>query len=155
MMDYGTIRDFKFSKRPISISAEYRPLFKVAQIVLVLKHASIKEQASILKLHLFSWAMRSQRSMRRLTLFIESDREQTKPKVWTLAPSVNRAVDFALSEQLVEKHHGLIRLTEKGRAFGRAIEADETLLEEERAFLADIGKKVSEAEVQRLSKNWT
>lgn len=154
-MDYGTIRDFKFKKRPISISAEYRPLFKVAQILLVLRHASIKNQASVLKLHLFSWAMRSQRSMRSLTLFIESDREQTKPKVWTLAPSVNRAVDFALAEHLVEKHSGLIRLTTRGRSLVEAIEADETLLEEERAFLAEIGKKVSEAEVQRLSKNWT
>jgi len=147
------IKKISFVKRPIALSPDYRPFYKIAQIVMVLKVNSVNQKASLLKFHLFSWALKDKENKTRLLEYLDSD-FQSGLNVFGIEPSLNRALSFAISEDLISFEEGKYKLAEKGNQFYIAIEKDKDLLIEEKAYLQIIKKRLSEAQVEKLRKSW-
>ncbi|MBW1794858.1 MAG: hypothetical protein JRJ38_10575 [Deltaproteobacteria bacterium] len=117
--------------------------------------ASIKKTASLLKLHFFSWAMRSEKNMAEAIKFSKQTRSEfVAVKIWNVEPSLNRALAYAIAEGIIELNGGRYHLASKGENLLRVILEDEQLLISEKKFLNTVKKKISEAHLQRLSKWW-
>ncbi|MFA0964413.1 hypothetical protein AB9P05_21585 [Roseivirga sp. BDSF3-8] len=149
------IKNISFSKKPIPLPADYRPMYKIAQIVLILKSVCRGNTAKLIKLHLFSWALKSQNNREELMNLISSNFESDF-SVWGIEPSLNRAVHFAVAEKICEYSKGSYKLTKKGENFYKIIEADAEILKIEKEFLAQIGKsKVTDSKLLEITSKWT
>jgi len=155
-MEDVRIKNLSFTKRPISIPADYRPMYKIAKIVLILKNCCRSECSDLLKSHLFSWALKSQRNMDKLKEYVTNN-FTTEFSVWGIEPALNRALQFAVAEKICELVDGKkYQLTEKGNKFFDLINKDDELFVEEKAFLKFIGKnKITDKRLQTMSKQWS
>lgn len=150
------INKLSFVKRPISIPPEYRPLYKISLIVLILKICCRGEKSNLLKLHLFSWALTSDSNMNEVRGYLESD-FQTDFTIWGIEPTLNRALQFAVSENICDLTNGRIYgLTEKGTKFYDQIMQDMELLIKEKDFLKYVGKmQLTDSRINAMTKKWT
>lgn len=150
------IKRLSFTDRPIPIPAEYRPLYKIALIVLVLKLCCRSETSSLLKLHLFSWALSSDGNLEKLNEHVKSS-FTSEFSVWGIEPALNRALQFAIAEQICEVISGKnYKLSPKGVKFYDLIQADPDLLSNEKRFLSSIGKNtITDSRITSMSKQWT
>jgi hypothetical protein len=149
------IKKLSFISRPISIPADYRPMYKISLIVLVLKVCCRSEKASLLKLHLFSWALKSISNMEMLRSYIISNFKK-ELSVWNIEPALNRAIQFAIAEGICDVVDGkAYRLTEKGTRLYNMITSENDLFTEEKNFLSFVGKnKITDQRIELMSKQW-
>lgn len=149
------IKHLSFTKRPISVPAEYRPNYKIAQICLILKYACIGSKSSLLKLHLFSWAFKRAENRNTLLRFVKSD-FKSDFSVWGIEPTLNRALHIATAEKYCSYLKGSYKLEEKGKLFCEKFEEDEEILSEEIALLKMVGKrKITDTKLKELANQWT
>lgn len=149
------IKNLSFTKRPISVPADYRPSYKIAQICLILKYACIGSKSGLLKLHLFSWAFKRTENCNELLEYVESN-FQSDFSVWSIEPTLNRALHIATAEKYCSYSKGTYKLDEKGLLFCDKIEADEEILFEEISLLKKIGKKkITDTRLKELANQWT
>ena len=150
------IKKLSFSQRPIPIPADYRPMYKIALIVLILRLCCRAETSTLLKLHLFSWALSSENNLTKLREYITRN-FQTDFSVWGIEPALNRALQLAIAENIVEVVNGKnYKLTEKGFRFYEMIKADSFLFDREKAFLSFVGKsKITDSRINAMSNQWT
>lgn len=149
------IRKLSFKKRPIPIPADYRPMYKIALIVLTLRTCCKAETSTLLKLHLFSWALSSDKNISKLKDYVTSN-FQTDFSVWSIEPALNRALQYAIAEKICEVVNGKnYKLTEKGHKFYQMINADYELFDKEKVFLNFIGKsKITDSRINAMSNQW-
>ncbi|MCD4818050.1 MAG: hypothetical protein K8S23_05120 [Candidatus Cloacimonetes bacterium] len=148
------ISHIKFSKKPIPLPAEYRATYKISQIVLILKLSCSGNKASLLKLHLLSWALKSDVNRRKLLDFIRSNFKEDF-KTWGIEPALNRALSYAIAEELCKIEKGNYLLTEKGNLFYSKIINSSEVLNIEIDFLKQLGKrKITDNKILALSKKW-
>lgn len=152
-MDEIKLKNIVFKQRPIPIPVDYRPVYKIAQIILVLKICCRNEQSSLAKLHLFIWAMKNDVNMQKVINSITSNFNNTV-EVWGMEPSLNRALDYAIFENLCEILDGKIKLTNKGDIFFEKIIQDKNILQKEIDFLKFVKKRFSEERVQKNIDKW-
>lgn len=153
MSDY-TIKNITFSKKPISIPADYRPAYKIAQICLILKYACIGEKSSLLKFHLISWAFKSIENRQALLSFI-TDPSKSDLSVWGIEPTLNRALHIAVADEFCSYKNANYKLENKGLEFTKKIEEDGDILIDEIALLKQIGKRgITEKSIQDLTNKW-
>ncbi|WP_280159450.1 hypothetical protein P5491_012830 [Priestia megaterium] len=150
---FDKVNKISFQKRPIPLSADYRPLYKIIQLLLVLNVCSHQETASLLKLHLFSWMMSTKEGMDKITQLIVDNRLEKIP-LWRLEPSLNRALNFAVGENLLMQKNGKYKLSEKGKILVQDVLKDKELMKIEKTFLTTVGKKITEKKVKELSEKW-
>ncbi len=149
------IKKISFSKKPISIPADYRPLYKIAQIVTILKLTCRGESANLLKLHLFSWALKSEKNRNELWNYVKSN-FQTDFSVWGIEPTLNRALQIAVAEKICTYSNGKYILTLKGNEYYNLFSKDDEILSVEKEFLNRIGKsKITDNRLKQLSNKWT
>jgi hypothetical protein len=154
-MEENNIKHIYFTKRPIPVSPDYRPMYKIALIVIILKLCCRGNNANLLKLHLFAWALKNDRNMQKLKDYINSN-FQIDFAVWTIEPVLNRALQFAVGENICEYIKGRYYLKEKGELFFVKIDQDTELLEKEKAFLAFVGKnKITDSRIESISRKWS
>jgi len=147
------INKIRFSKKPISIPAEYRISFKIAQIILILKICSIGSKASLLKLHLLSWALKSEENKKKLKIFIENN-FIGHFKTWGIEPALNRALSYAVAENLCVIENGKYKLSKKGDSFYDIILKNEDL-QVEIDYLKLLGKrKITDKQIFEIAKMW-
>lgn len=151
-----TIKKISFTQRPIPIPADYRPMYKISLLVLILRLCCRGETANLLKLHLFSWALSSEINTIKLQDYVISN-FQSDFSVWGIEPALNRALQFAIAEGICEVVNGKsYKLTEKGFRLYEMIRADKDLFDKEKAFLNFIGKsKITDKRINDMSKQWT
>jgi hypothetical protein len=157
MMEELFIKKLSFSKRPIPIPADYRPMYKIALIVLILKICCRSNKASLLKLHLFSWALTSKKHSKLLIDFVDSN-FQGEFSVWGIEPALNRALQLATAEKICELSDGKnYKLTdEKGIKFYDMLMADKELLVDEKSFLNTIGKNIiTDTRINSMTRQWS
>ncbi|MCU0321724.1 MAG: hypothetical protein MUE72_04865 [Chitinophagaceae bacterium] len=142
-----------FKSRPIPIFPSYRPMYRIAQVLLVLKINSVGGKASLLKLHLFSWAFKSYDNLTLLKNFVLSN-FQNKLLYFGIEPSLNRALNLAIGEGLISFDSAKYSITEKGENFVAEILKDKEIFLSERIVLDAIGKKLTEKEILKLEKLW-
>lgn len=150
MMEYDNPKVI-FTKRAVPIPVSYRPLYRVSQILLVLYICSRGGKASLLKLQLFLWGLKSSQNQIKFISLVSSTSNSI---IWSLDPTVIRAVNYAIYENLVTNEKGGINLTTKGELFANAIVSENDVFISELAFLKELGLKITEQKINKLSKNW-
>jgi hypothetical protein len=128
-------------------------MYKVAQILLILHYNGYAGKASLLKLHLFSWAMKSYENMNSLKEFVTSNYEQ-KLHFFGIESTLNRALNLAYAEKLIDFENGSYKLLEKGKLFAEQLIEDETLFVNEKQVLQLVGKKIPERIINNLVNHW-
>lgn len=149
------IKKISFRKKPIPLPAEYRPMYKIATIVMVLKLCCRAESSNLLKLHLFSWALTSEKNMKEIRDYITSN-FKTDFSVWGIDPALNRALQLAVAENICDIFQGKnYKLTEKGNKFYKMISEDKDLFEVEKSFLSFVGKsKITDNRISVMTQKW-
>jgi len=148
------IKNIKFSKKPISIPVDYRPVYKIAQIVMILSITCIGNKSSLLKLHLLSWALKDDKNKDEVLELIKSNYD-TDIAVWGIEPALNRALLFCISENICIMENGKYLLTEKGTDFFKLIVKAEVFVEEFE-FLNFVGKrKITDNRIESISNKWS
>ncbi|WP_130632789.1 hypothetical protein [Aeromonas hydrophila] len=141
-----------FQRKKASVIPELRPLYKISKILLILNCCCIGKKSSLLKLHLFNWALLD---MKRIDmLHLSSIQGSLIIGIWGIDPSLNMAIEFAVAESLIEKQlNGSYKLSKKGESF--LFESDAKLLfEHEHPKLLQIGNKITEKMVNAAAKRW-
>lgn len=141
-----------FQRRKASVIPELRPLYKISKILLILNCCCIGKKSSLLKLHLFNWAMLD---MKRLDMLnISAIQGDLIIGIWGIDPSLNMAIEFSISESLVEKlSNGAYKLSKKGEYFLYQSDS-KALFEDEYPKLLQIGNKITEKMVNAAAKRW-
>lgn len=141
----------KFTRRPAPVLPEHRPLYKIAQVLLVM-HYSRSGKSSILRLHLFNWALKSRQRMQLLRDAVNEG--SLALPTWGFDPALAIALRFALAEGLLGQVANGYQLEEKGRRFLNDALKDKGIFEEERLALAEVGKGITEKMVESVAKDW-
>ena len=151
----GVIKKISFTKKPIPLPVDYRPHYKMAQIVIILKLVCRGNTSSLLKLHLFSWALKNDKNKDLLWKHISSN-FQTDFSVWGIEPTLNRALHIAVAEELCTYSAGKYSLAEKGISFFNLINKDSEVLSEEINFLMSVGKNtITDSRLNKMANKWT
>lgn len=141
---------FRFTRKPMPITAELRPDWKMASLVLILQLSSRGGKSSLKRLHVLNWAMRS----RKFREEFEGMRDNPLPLFGfsvRFEPAFSRAIDFAAAEQFVSWVNGnRLQITAKGRKWAAQMLEDESFMRDEREFLSRIGKSVTEDAAARV-----
>lgn len=136
---------FTFSKRPVAIPGDMRPLWRIALITLFLHISSRGAKSSLTRLHSLNWLSKSQTSRNQLIRLLAKERLDG-PIIVRYEPSFNRAIDLATGEGFISRFDGnKLALTPKGARFAKEIESDSDTLELEKVFLRELGKRFTEA----------
>lgn len=142
-----------FSRRPVPIPADYRPLYRIGQLLLILKLNCRSSTGSLLKLHLFHWGLKTERNRSVLLELVDGGRTSALV-IWGFDPALNRALQFALSEEVCVLRDGKYTLTAKGDRLATAFLREGEVYEAEKAFLTGLGKNVSERAINTLTHTW-
>lgn len=122
-------RPFEFRERPVPTPAEYRPKWRAALIVLLLG-ACRGRRASWHQLHVLSWACRShgnQKAFERL----KAGEGQLGDVVVRYDPALDRAIDLALFDNLLERRSGdVLGLAPRGLGVLAELERTDVLIAE-------------------------
>jgi|SRR5690554_4992030 hypothetical protein len=142
-----------FTERATPLYPNYRPMYKVSQILMVLYYNGFAGKASLLKLHLFSWGLKSTENLDTLKTFVTSN-FKNKLHFFGIESTLNRALNLAYAEKLIDFKNGSYSLLEKGRNFAESIDKDDSLFISEKQVLKLIGKKIPEKVINNLVNQW-
>ncbi len=143
---------FFFVDRPIPIPGNLRLSWRIPVLMLML-HFSRQQKSSLVKLHVLNDAVQSPKAAQQLRHIIT---DSLPPLFWQprIEPAFARAIDFAIGDKLVEwistTNGPGLTLSPKGRPVVTEVVGLSDVLVAEKALLADLGNKVSEALVKRL-----
>lgn len=145
-------RRLRFVRRPSPVLVEHRPLYKITQLLLVLHMSSRGGKSTLPRLHLFNWALKSTVRIQKLVEAAKS--KALNMTAWGFDPALAIAIGFAVAENLVEPTSTGYQLTEKGRSFITEVLKEASAFAPERKLLAEIGKDITEAMVEKVAKGW-
>ncbi|MCP4675919.1 MAG: hypothetical protein GY854_10520 [Deltaproteobacteria bacterium] len=141
---------FVFNRRATAVPGDLRPLWRMNLVLLLLRKCCRGGKSSFARLHVLSWASLSPEN-RSLLVRVLDEEEMVESLVVRVEPSLNRAVDFAIGEGLVRRVSGdRYELTPTGVARADALFEAEECLNEEKAFVEQIGRRVTEGLVNEL-----
>jgi hypothetical protein len=146
------LQHLKFERRPSPVLPEHRPLYKIAQLVLVLSLASRAGKSSLARLHLFNWAFKSADRGKRLSQAVRT--KSLSVTAWGFDPALAIALRYAAAERLVTVSGSGYQLTDLGQIFAKSIVETRQVLEPEKALLTDVGKGITEKMVDTVAKGW-
>lgn len=144
-----------FIQKSIDIPAEYRPMYQIALVIMVLRYCSRNNSATLLKLHLFLWCFHSEENMEIIKDLI-NNKYQTKTPYWCIDPALNRALKYAVADGFIimestSNKNSQYRLTKRGMDFFQIIESDKELFYQEKEFLLKVGYKLSDSKITDLT----
>ena len=128
-----------FTERPIPLYPSYRPMYKVSLILLILSINGYAGKATLLKLHLFSWALKSTKNLDALKDFVVTNYRKDL-KFFGIELTLNRALNLAIAE--------------KGGDFAKYLIQAPELFIYEKQILKLIGKKITDEKMDNLLKHW-
>lgn len=147
----GTIKGLSFTKRDIPVPPDYRPMYKIAHILLILHMCCRGGKASMMKLHFLCWSIKTRKNIAIVNSWIKNN-FSNHLHVWGIEPTVNRALTFAVAERLILNVGGDFILSESGTALVKSIVKDKQLFIKEKDFLTTIGKGIiTEQKVRELA----
>lgn len=142
-----------FTDRPVSLYPSYRPMYKISLILMILHYNGYSGKSSLLKLHLFSWALKSNKNLNALKEFVTSNYKKSID-FFGIELTLNRALNLAYAQQLIGFEKGNYYLLEKGQEFIKVIIEDKELFVFEKQVLSLVGKKISEKKIAKLINHW-
>lgn len=142
--------EFVFRRRPVAIPGDLRPGWRIGLLVLLLNRCCRSGRTSLTRLHVLSWGIRTKESRRALLAAVEGTLTPDSLIV-RFEPFLNRAVDFAIGEELVRRLGGSrIELTSNGKKLAEELAKIETAFVVENQFMETIRHKVTETLVNRM-----
>lgn len=143
-----------FDAKPNAVPYNYRISYKVSQICFILsKTCWGKSGCSPIKLHIISFALCSKSAMKKLLDFVQN--EFTTPPVVRFDPAVNRAVTFAIADDLIfQGQNGKYVLTDKGKKLASEIDKNVAVLVGEKLDITALSKKLTDEKIKQLSDVW-
>ncbi len=148
---FDAIANLSFKRVPTTLPADLRPLRKLGIILLFLHMNSRRGTASMLKIQLLNWVLQTEAMMNWLLEGADKQGRVYTLNFIHLDPAINRAIEFAVAEGIITiAKTGKIAITEKGTAIASAIQHDDELFEKEKAYLAELGKSVSEVRINNI-----
>lgn len=148
------IKHLSFNKRDISIPADYRPLYKIGHIVLILFLGCRSNKATLMKLHFLCWSIKSDANLILVQQWI-SNNFRNDFHIWGVEPTVNRALMYAVAEGYITLNEGSYTLTDAGVNLYKLMKKDKDLYVKEKGFLEAIGKNgISEQKIKDLSSKF-
>jgi hypothetical protein len=141
----------KFTRRPAPVLPEHRPIYKIAQILLIL-HYSRAGKSSLLRLHLLNWVLKSFQRIELLRNMIHAG--SLSLLTWGFDPALAIALRFAQAEGLLTQVSNGYALTEKGSDFIKNALKNPSIFATERAALAEVGRGITEGMVEQVAKDW-
>lgn len=138
-----------FRRQPSSLSADLRPYWRVAILILSLKICCKGGKSNLQRLYVLNWAIRTSESREEFKEVI-SGRLSPEDVIVRFDPGLVRALDFAIGEGLVLRIGGdRVELSESGSRFADELSKSD-LFDVERDFLATVRSGVTEAKVKAL-----
>jgi hypothetical protein len=145
-------KTLRFVRRAAPVFPEHRPLYKIAQILLMLELASRGGKSSLPRLQLLNWALKT--APRRARLVEAVKKGQLNLAAWGFDPVVAIALRFAEAEKLIKQTATGYQITNLGKSFTQSVCKDTENLESERSFLTSLGKSLTEGMVSAVSDKW-
>lgn len=142
----------KISDRPNPVPYNYRLSFRIAEICLIIKKSTTAGGVSLSKINILSDALSSQFSLDKVREFIGEEKNEYRIKY---DPLVIRVLQYLIYDGLIEQQKNQkYKLSDKGKAFVKNLEADKSLLVREKELLNEVGKILKEDKIQQLQLNW-
>ena len=129
-----------FRRRDLPISPDYRPMYKIGLIILILDLACRGSKSSLSKLHFLVWALKSDHNMASIRMAFMYN-NTSKIISWGVEPALNKALLFAKAENLIYINGDKYSLTASGSELSKIINRNNELFLTEKSFLNYIGKK--------------
>jgi len=142
----------KFTQRPTPVLAEHRTLYKIAQVLLILDVCGRARKCSVLKLHLFNWALKSDKRLKQLQ--DASRKGGLELPIWGFDPALAIALKYAIEDRIVSGEGGGVQVSENGNKLLEFLLQDKELLSREKNSLKMIGKGITEKMVDSVAKGW-
>lgn len=144
----------KFYDRPVAVPYSYRILYKVSQIILILGTICKRGGCSSLKLHIVSNALLSKNVLDELNKVL--DNKTSILPVVRFEPALNRAINYAVADDLVEiqKSNSKLRLTEKGKKIYNEIIENNDIMILEKNELNIIKNKINDDVINKILEKW-
>lgn len=144
---------FRFSERPAPVLPRHRMAWGLSLVVLILALCSRGRRASLQKLHVLNWAVRNEPNRNTFRTFLDGSSEPGAMLI-RYEPSLNRAVDFAAGEGLVEiLQSGSIQLTSQGEEFAAELLSQKEVLAAEIEFFRELHLRLTEQMVTTLTRS--
>lgn len=144
----SSITYFTYREQRKAIPANLRPIYRITQILLVLKINSRNNKASFFKIQFFNWLLKHSSNE-------INERFLEQPEIFVINriridPMVNLAINYALADDLITiSENSKYQLTEKGSAFVENIIQENLILKDEIKLLNRIGKRISETSLRK------
>lgn len=153
IMSSGNIAMSKlhFERKAMPVFPDHRPLYKICQILLILDLCSAGNKSSLIRLHLFNWALKDLKRMEMLILSAKT--KIISFGVWGMDPALNMALNMAVAEGLINKTLTGYGLSVKGKDFIRQGDI-KNLFSVDCQSLNLIGKKITEKMVKDVANRW-
>ncbi|UXY55223.1 hypothetical protein [Pseudomonas tohonis] len=142
----------KFTRRPLPVLAEHRPLYKMAQALLIIDTCGWGKRCSIIKLHLLNWALQSNYRIEMLQHAVK--KKNLSLPVWGFDPSLAIALQLCIEDNLLAIDGSGLSITDKGNNLLKEINEDKEILKNEKELLRKIGKGLTEQMVSVAAKGW-
>lgn len=140
-----------FNNIPRPIVSKFRPIYKIAQIVMILYKCSRAKSASLLKLSFFNFILKSEENMELAKdIFKSNNFEDCVNFNIKEEPSFEKALFFAIEEGFIKIHEEKYILTEKGIKLGLDIDEVKDLFVKEKMFMKEIKTKIGEEKIKDL-----
>lgn len=146
------LNHLRFERRPAPVLPEHRPLYKIAQVILVLHLGCRAGKSSLTKLHLFNWALKSTERRQRLSQAART--KNLNVTAWGFDPALAIALRYACAEELIATTSSGYELTGRGQTFASLIMDHPDVMIEEKTLLGDVGKNITENMVDVVAKGW-
>lgn len=165
LLEKAIDRPFTFKQRPTPLACDLRPEWRLYVLVLLVDQCR-SSKASLQQLHVLDWAIRTHETQEAFLEFLNGERAPNQTIV-RYDPSLNRAVDFGFGEELLTHREQesstlipldtqqsdrpyRISLAPKGVQLANLLKENADLLSAEKEFLARIGKKLTQKQVEVL-----
>ncbi|MBZ9992980.1 hypothetical protein [Mesorhizobium sp. BH1-1-4] len=140
---------FSFISRPEPLAGDLRMSWGIGILLISLLYSHGK-RGSFQKLQFLAHAVRIREGRDDVRAMLRGDIRTSEISV-RVEPWLNRAVAFAHGLKLVNVAKGKsVTLTEKGLEVARAIDANSDIFVEERTFLAEVTRKLTEAQLTKI-----
>lgn len=140
---------FSFTPRPDPVAGDLRMSWGIGVLLLSLFHSHSKK-ASFQKLQFLAHSVRTAEGREDVRALMGGRLSVTEVSV-RVEPWLNRAVSYAHGLGFAEVAKGKsVCLTDRGKELAAALEADAEVLQAEKAFLAEIAKKLTEVRLTRI-----
>ncbi|MPY19077.1 hypothetical protein [Paenibacillus glucanolyticus] len=146
---------FTFQKRPVAIPADLRVDWRIGTLVLILYISCRNSRATLMKLHVMNWAIRNNQGRE---LFLQLCAGEIGPDniIVRFEPWLNRAVDIALAEGLIQRINGdRVELSSSGAIMAKEILKKQECFVQEKEFLHTLRKSISEAKLKNIIETVT